>query len=121
MMMKSVLLLLSVGAAAGLLGALCGVGGGIVMVPAFTLALGMDQKNAVATSMAAVLVIALSATANNMRTEKLIDWQTVLLVSISAAVCAWLGSDWMKQLSSPVLTKIFAVVMILLGLRMLWK
>jgi len=113
--------LLMIGAAAGLLGALCGIGGGIVMVPAFTLALGMDQKQAVATSMAAVVVTAVVATANNMRSEGLIHWKTVALVAISAAVFSWLGSDWMKQLSSPVLTKIFAVVMILVGLRMLWK
>ena len=119
--MKSIVTLLLIGAAAGLLGALCGIGGGIVMVPAFTLALGMDQKNAVATSMAAVVVTALVATANNMRTERLIDWKVVMLVALSAAVFSWFGSDWMKQLSSPVLTKIFAVVMIIVGLRMLWR
>jgi uncharacterized membrane protein YfcA len=45
----------------------------------------------------------------------------VLIVSLSAAVFSWFGSDWMKQLSSPLLTKIFAVVMIAVGLRMLWK
>jgi uncharacterized membrane protein YfcA len=56
-----------------------------------------------------------------MRTERLIDWKVVMLVALSAAVFSWLGSDWMKQLSSPVLTRIFAVVMILVGLRMLWK
>jgi uncharacterized membrane protein YfcA len=119
--MKPLLTLLMIGAAAGLLGALCGIGGGIVMVPAFTLALGMDQKQAVATSMAAVVVTAVVATANNMRSEGLIHWKTVALVAISAAVFSWLGSDWMKQLSSPALTRIFAVVMILVGLRMLWK
>jgi uncharacterized membrane protein YfcA len=119
--MKSIAILLLIGAAAGLLGALCGVGGGIVMVPAFVLGLGMEQKQAVATSMAAVVVTAVVATANNMRVDQLIQWKTVLIVAISAAVFSWIGSDWMKQLSSPMLTKIFAVLMILVGLRMLWK
>ncbi|MEN9991411.1 MAG: hypothetical protein RLZZ224_1113 [Verrucomicrobiota bacterium] len=119
--MKSVLILLAIGAAAGLMGALCGVGGGIVMVPAFTLALGMDQKTAVATSMAAVVVTALVATANNMRSDGLIDWKIVGVVALSAAACSWWGSDLMKQLSSPVLTKIFAFLMIVVGMRMLWK
>lgn len=119
--MKSILLLLLIGAAAGLIGALCGVGGGIIMVPAFAIGLGMEQRNAVATSMAAVVVTALVATANNMRSEGLIQWKMVLIVSASAAVFAWFGSDWMKQLSNPVLTKIFAVLMIAVGLRMLWK
>ena len=119
--MKSILILLFIGAAAGLLGALCGVGGGIVMVPAFTMALGMDQKHAVATSMAAVVVTAVVATANNMRSDGLIDWKTVAIVAISAAVFSWLGSDWMKELSSQTLTKIFGVLMIAVGLKMLWR
>jgi uncharacterized membrane protein YfcA len=119
--MKTIFVLLVIGAAAGLMGALCGVGGGIVMVPAFTLALGMDQKTAVATSMAAVVVTALVATANNMRSEGLIDWKVVGIVALSAAAFSWWGSDLMKQLSSPVLTKIFAFLMIVVGMRMLWK
>lgn len=119
--MKAILILLGIGAAAGLLGALCGVGGGIIMVPAFTLGLQMEQKQAVATSMAAVVITALVATANNARTPGLIDWKMVALVAVTAAIASWFGSDWMKQLSSPLLTKIFAVFMILMGLRMLWK
>ncbi len=119
--MKSILILLLIGAAAGLLGALCGVGGGIVMVPAFVLALGLEQRQAVATSMAAIVVTALVATANNMRSEGLIQWKMVLIVSLSAAVFSWFGSDLMKELSNPVLTKIFAVVMIAIGVRMLWE
>ena len=119
--MKTIIILLIIGALAGLLGALCGVGGGIVMVPAFVLALGMEQKQAVATSMAAIVVTALFAAANNMRAEGLIQWRYVLIVSISAALCAWFGSDLMKSLSNPVLNRIFAVVMIAMGLRMLWK
>jgi uncharacterized protein len=119
--MKTIITLLVIGALAGLLGALCGVGGGIVMVPAFVLALGMEQKQAVATSMAVVVVTAVFATANNVRTEGLIQWKYVLIVAISASLCAWFGSDLMKNLSNPVLNRIFAVVMIAMGLRMLLK
>lgn len=119
--MKAILILLGIGAAAGLLGALCGVGGGIVMVPAFTLGLQMDQKNAVATSMAAVVITALVATANNARTPGLIDWKMVAIVAVSAALASWFGSDWMKMMSSATITKIFGVLMIAVGVRMLWK
>jgi len=47
--MKTLAICTIIGIAAGLLGALCGVGGGIVMVPAFVAALGFEQKKAVAT------------------------------------------------------------------------
>ena len=39
-----------VGVATGVISALCGVGGGIIMVPAFVGLLGMNQKNAAAAS-----------------------------------------------------------------------
>ncbi|MFM1558477.1 MAG: TSUP family transporter, partial [Roseibacillus sp.] len=63
--MKFVLIGLGIGLAAGLVGALCGVGGGILMVPAFVLALKMKQQHAVATSLAIVVVTAFSGTLNH--------------------------------------------------------
>lgn len=109
------------GAIAGLLGALCGVGGGIVMVPAFTFALGMGQKQAVATSLAVIVVTAVIATINNTIKGDLIDWKIVALTAIGAATAAWFGSDLMKSLSNEHLTKIFAVTLIAFGIVMLVK
>ncbi|MBK8091711.1 MAG: TSUP family transporter [Verrucomicrobiaceae bacterium] len=40
---------LAIGVVSGIIAALCGVGGGVVMVPAFVLLLDMPQKTAVAT------------------------------------------------------------------------
>ena len=50
--MKLILLAALIGICSGVLGALCGIGGGIVMVPAFVGLLGLTHKQAVATSMA---------------------------------------------------------------------
>ena len=44
--MKTLVIAAFTGVIAGLLGALCGVGGGIVMVPAFVTVLGFEQKKA---------------------------------------------------------------------------
>jgi uncharacterized membrane protein YfcA len=41
--MKTLAAAVLIGLAAGLLGALCGVGGGIIMVPAFVAALGLGH------------------------------------------------------------------------------
>src|SRR6185503_7104499 len=47
---------LGLGAAAGLVAGFMGVGGGILAVPVFTLALGMSQQAAQGTSLAAIVV-----------------------------------------------------------------
>jgi uncharacterized membrane protein YfcA len=119
--MKIITLAILTGLAAGLLGALCGVGGGIVMVPAFVSLLGLEHKQAVATSMAVIILTAIAATANNSRTTELIDWKIVAAVGIASAVAAWFGSDLMRSLSNQALTRIFGCVLVLFGIRMLWK
>lgn len=119
--MKLILPAVIIGLAAGLLGALCGVGGGIVMVPAFVAMLGLDHKQAVATSMAVIIVTALAATLNNARTNNLIDWKVVLAVGAASAITAWFGSDLMRSLSNQTLTRIFGCALVLFGARMLWK
>lgn len=118
--MKLVICALAVGVAAGLLGALCGVGGGIVMVPAFS-ALGMAHKNAIATSLAVIVITAVVATVNNSRITGLIDWRIVAITAVGAALASWWGTDLMHQLKSPTLTKIFGITLILFGLKMLIK
>lgn len=119
--MKLILSALLIGLAAGLLGALCGVGGGIVMVPAFVAVLGLAQKQAVATSMAVIVVTSAAATLSNATGSKLIDWRIAAITAIAAAAAAWYGSEWMRKLSDPTLTRIFGVLLITFGVKMLWK
>ncbi|MCX6867822.1 MAG: sulfite exporter TauE/SafE family protein [Verrucomicrobia bacterium] len=119
--MKYILLAILTGLAAGLLGGLCGVGGGIVMVPAFVALLGMDHKPAVATSMAVIIVTALAGTLSNARANQFIDWKVVAIVGLSSAIAAWFGSDLMRGLSNQTLTRIFGCLLVVFGTRMLWK
>ena len=119
--MKFLTIAIIIGLVAGLLGALCGVGGGLVMVPAFMFALGIGYKQAVATSLAVIIITAIAATANNARAGNLIDWKIVLAVGLASALAAWFGSDLMRSLSNHTLTRIFGCVLVLFGVRMLWK
>ena len=119
--MKIILLSVAIGLVAGLLGALCGVGGGIVLVPAFVTFLGFEQQRAVATSLGIIVITALSATMNNVRQGGLIDWKIVAVVGIASAIAAWFGTDLMRSLSNQTLTRTFGVVLVIFGARMLIK
>ena len=116
----NILFALLIGCLGGLIAALCGVGGGVVMVPAFVLALGLDQKHAVATSLAVIVPTALVATTKYHRAD-LVDWKLVLPTAVGAVLVASFASDWMKAMSNLTLTRIFAFVLIVIGVRMLFS
>jgi uncharacterized protein len=110
---------LLIGAVSGVVAALCGVGGGIIMVPAFVLLLGLNQKTAVATSLAAIILTSVAASVRNS-SNNFVDWRVAVPTGIAAATVAWFASDLLKQLSSVTLTRLFAVVVIVIGFGMLY-
>ena len=112
------LLGVGVGALTGVLAALCGVGGGLIMVLAFVFLMAMDQKSAVATSLAVIIAVSLVAT-TKYASASLVRWQVVVPVMIGAVLTTWLATDWLKHLSNEMLSRIFAILMIVVGIRML--
>jgi len=117
--MKIALLGILIGAAAGLIGALCGVGGGIFMVPMFVTFLGLTQKQAVATSLAVIIFTSLAATVSNARSaQPLIQWPLFWAAAFSSVIASWFMAERMKAMSDETLTRIFAVVMISTGVWM---
>jgi uncharacterized membrane protein YfcA len=80
-----------IGAAAGLLAGLLGVGGGLLLIPAYTVALRMSPKRAVATSLVAVAMFSVPA----MVTHALlghIDWAFALLLTVGVIPGAQVGA-----------------------------
>jgi len=117
--MKIALLGILIGAAAGLIGALCGVGGGIFMVPMFVTFLGLTQKEAIATSLAVIIFTSLASTVSNARApQPLIQWPLFCAAAGSSIVVSYFMAEKMKLMADETLTRIFAVVMIGVGVWM---
>ena len=106
-----------IGIIGGVVAALCGVGGGVVMVPAFVLLLKMDQKGAVATSLAAIVLTALCTSFRN-HANGLINWKVAIPSGIAGGIIGWLAADWLKRLQDVTLTRIFATLIIVFGVQM---
>ncbi len=119
MTLMQFLLGVGVGALTGVLAALCGVGGGLIMVPAFVFLMALDQKSAVATSLAVIIAVSLVAT-TKYSAASLVKWHVVLPVMLGAVVTTWLATDWLKYLSNDMLSRIFAILMIVVVIRMLF-
>ncbi len=118
--MKLILIALGIGIFAGIMAGLCGVGGGIVMVPAFTFLFGMEQKAAIATSMAVIVPTSVMAIFRFNEMGQ-VQWSIAWPAAVGSVIAAWLATGWVKQLSNDQLTKIFAVLMIAVGISMLFK
>jgi len=118
--MHPTLIAVIIGAVGGVVAALCGVGGGVVMVPAFVMALKMDQKGAVATSLAAIIFTAIFTTMKN-HSNGLITWKVAIPAGVAGGIIGWLAADALKKLQDVTLTRIFAVIIILLGIQMWWQ
>lgn len=119
MSITTIITCLGIGILAGVIAALCGVGGGVVMVPAFVTLLALPQKTAVATSLAIIIPTALMATTQNAK-NGFVDWKVAAITALSASIFAYFGADWMKTLSNTTLTRIFGTILVLFGTRMLW-
>jgi uncharacterized membrane protein YfcA len=85
------LLLMSIGVGAGLLSGLLGVGGGVIMVPAFTELAGVRIKPAIASSLACVGVLALPSTITHAFLGD-IDWRFALLLAVGVVPGARIGA-----------------------------
>ena len=117
--MHTIIIAFLVGALAALLGSLLGVGGGILMVPAFKSFLGLSMKQAIATSLA-VMVVTASVSSLRYAGAGLIDWKIAGVAAIAALVAAYFGSELMKSLSAQQLRILFGVFLITVGIFMLF-
>jgi uncharacterized membrane protein YfcA len=121
--MESWWIYLLVGAVAGVLGAMLGVGGGILMVPAMVMFCSVGQKPAQAMSLAVMVPMALAATVQylcnrEIRPELTSRWLPIVLMGAAAIAGTFLGAELAtKHLSGTALKKIFAVLMVVVAVK----
>ena len=80
-----------IGLSAGLLSGLLGIGGGVIMVPAFTELLSMSLKSAIATSLVCVGIFGVPATITHAFLGD-VDWRLAILLAIGVIPGARVGA-----------------------------
>ena len=112
------LIIFAAGTAAGSLGALLGLGGGVFLVPFFNLVLGFPFSVAAAISL--TTVIATSSTVSAGRAGKqLINMKLGMLLEVATAAGSFLGGVTAQFVSQSVLQKLFGFVAVIVALIML--
>lgn len=108
------------GFVAGLAGGLFGVGGGILLVPMLTGWFALTQHQAHGTSLAAIGATAIAGLVVYAAHGQ-VAWLTGAIMAVTSMLCAQLGARMAVRTSRAGLTKAFAIFLVLVATRMLWK
>lgn len=122
MSVVTIILLIVIGIAAGMLSGLVGVGGGIVIVPALVYLLAFSQKQAQGTSLAILLLpIGILAVLNYYKDPQVnLDVKVVALIIVGFLAGSYFGSKLALALPDATVKKIFAIFMLLIAIKMLF-
>ncbi|MBE9225970.1 sulfite exporter TauE/SafE family protein [Phormidium sp. LEGE 05292] len=114
--------LLLIGLAAGVAGGMFGIGGGAIMVPAMVLLMGMDQKFATGTSIAAqILPIGILGAIVYQRNGNL-NIKHALMIAAGLVIGNLFGAIFANQpyISSALMKKLYGIFLLLIGARYLF-
>jgi uncharacterized membrane protein YfcA len=116
-MARVTLALIAIGVAAGVVAGLLGVGGGVLFVPGLVIVAGLGQHEAEATSLLAIIPVAIVGTYRQDRYGNVRRRDALLLGGLSV-VGAAAGVALANALSGRVLRDAFAALMVLIAAQL---
>jgi uncharacterized membrane protein YfcA len=117
---NTIIILLIIGAAAGMLGGLVGIGGGIIIVPALIYFLGKSQLQAQGISLALIMFPVGILGVMHYYKQGHVDFSIVLILAIGFIVGSFLGSKIAMDLPQDIIRKLFAGLLIIVAVKMLF-
>jgi uncharacterized membrane protein YfcA len=117
--METLIYLLLIGLAAGFMGGLVGIGGGIIIVPALVMLLGMTQHQAQGTSLAMILFPVGLLGVLNYYKQGYVDFKYAGLLAVGFFLGSYIGSKYSLSLPQLTVKRIFAIIMIVLAIKIL--
>jgi uncharacterized protein len=122
MSVSTILILLVIGTITGVMAGMLGIGGGLVVIPALTMIMGLSQQAAQGTSLAMMLPPIGIIAAYNYYKAGHVDIKFALLLAFAFIVGSYFGSKLAIKLPQEVLKKVFGIFLLLVAIKMLfWK
>ena len=115
---NSLFLKLFGGLVVGVTNGFFGGGGGMVLVPLMTLFMRVEEKKAHATAISIILPLSIASSIFYITIENF-ELNTLLFVMAGVFVGGILGATLLKKLSNKIIGLMFAVIMILAGMRLI--
>lgn len=109
---------LAVGLIAGVFSGMLGIGGGTITIPGMVLLLEVEQHTAQGVALGAMLLAASVGTFIHRR-QKNMDLTVAMWIAPGAVVFSLLGAWAAGAIMAEWLTRVFAIVLLIIGCRML--
>lgn len=120
MTINEVLILASIGLAAGVFSGMFGIGGGMVMVPALVFFMGVSQYSAQGNSLAVLVIPVAAVAAFNYYKAGHIEPKWALIIAIGFMVGGYFGSKISLGLSEAVLRRVFGIAMLAMAIKLIF-
>jgi len=118
--MNSMLLLLVMGVAAGVLGAILGIGGGMIITPVLTIMMGLDIKYAIGASIISVIATSSGSTIAYLK-DDMLNLRVAMFLEIATTVGAIMGALLVGVFSSNFLYILFGFFLLYSTYNMIRK
>ena len=113
--------LIILGLTAGALSGLIGIGGGIIIIPALVFIFGLSQKMAQGTTLALLVPPIGLLAALTYYKHGYVDIKFATLIIIGFLIGSIIGAKFAVKLPTEIITKVFAISIILIGIKMLFS
>lgn len=111
---------LGIGLTAGFFAGLAGIGGGVVIVPASVLLLGLSQHQAQGTSLVAIVFTSIAGTVVNIRNKR-VRLRDGLVVGAGGAIGSLSGSQLALGIEGRTLSLVFGFLILFVAIRSLYR
>ncbi len=119
MELSTLLILMAIGIIAGVFSGFIGIGGGLIVVPALVFFCGLSQHAAQGTSLAMMLPpIGILGVYNYYKAGH-VDLKISMILAATFILGSYFGSKFAISLSAEVIKKVFGIIIILVGIKMI--
>lgn len=119
--MTSTILFIIIGIVAGILSEMFGIGGGIIIVPAFVYLCGFSQLKPQGTSLAILLPLVGTFAFIEYYKKGQINLQAGVLIVIFLVIGSVFGSKLAQNLPIEVMKKSFGILMLIISIKMIFS
>ncbi len=120
MEVQNVIIIALIGIVSGILGGMFGLGGAVIIIPALVMVLGYSQQMAQGTTLM-MMVPPIGALAAFQYYQKgFVDIKAAFIMAAFFFVGGYLGARFATNLPQEILKKIFAIMLIVIAIKMLF-